>query len=392
MKVNFSAALIACAGLCVLLTAPSVCGSANSDAAQRSDSPALEVPDRPTGSLFKGESGVQQTQVFFDPATHGVTLKVWVEDPQGFFIPNIRRDNFAVYEDGVRQKDLKVEVEHLPISMAVLAEYGGRYQSLNEASADAVTQIAAQFLDEIAEHDDVALWTYDDRLNEVSGFTHDREALRKALSGLPRPRFSELNFYDAFIASLERIRQVQGRRALLVISSGIDTFSSTHFTQALAAARASAIPVYVIDIGPALRSQRLSQSATGNYSEARWERGRHELERLAKASGGRLYAPESVYESAPIYDDILEHLRMRYLIRYISSSAADPVRPRTLRIELIDAQSGRPLEIVDADGKRIRWSVTVHHQYVPDTTPMADAASLTIRRGVFGLTSDHALM
>jgi len=49
-----------------------------------------------------------------------------VEDPNGYFLPNIRRENFAVYEDEVRQKNVTVEIEHAPISVALLMESGGR--------------------------------------------------------------------------------------------------------------------------------------------------------------------------------------------------------------------------------------------------------------------------
>ena len=56
--------------------------------------------------LFHGQQGKQRTEIHFDPATGTVTVKLLVQDPNGYFIPGIRRENFAVYVDGVRQDDV----------------------------------------------------------------------------------------------------------------------------------------------------------------------------------------------------------------------------------------------------------------------------------------------
>jgi hypothetical protein len=109
----------------------------------------------------------------------------------------------------------------------------------------------------------------------------------------------------------------------------------------------------------------------GSYPESRWQRAQGELARIARASGGRLYVPESTYDTAPIFDDILENLRVRYVIRYTSSSVLDAARSRTVRVELVNPSTGRPLEIIDEDGKRVPWKMTVKGNYVPTVAPMA---------------------
>ncbi len=335
-----------------------------------SESGQVRVPDRPSTAPFKGQPSVQKTDIFFDTTNQVVTVKLLVQDPQGYFIPNIRRDNFAIYEEGVRQNDASVEVEHIPVSLGVLAEYGGRYQSLNDALARAVCMATGQLLDEVGEHDAVALWRYGDAVEEVARFTEDREALRKAVTGLSRPPFSELNFYDSLIAALKRMPHGSGRQALIVLSSGIDTFSKARFNDVLAAIRASAIPVYVIDIGKAARQQRVTATSAGNYPESRWQRAQGELARITKVSGGRLYVPESTYDTAPIFDDILENLRVRYVIRYTSMSDSDATRARTVRVDLVNPSTGGPLEIIDEDGKRISWNMAVTGNYVRSATPV----------------------
>ena len=80
------------------------------------------------------------------PATGMVTIKLLVQEPQGYFIPKIRREHFAVYENGVRQ-NADVEIEHPPVSLALVLEYGGRYPGTNKALAMEVSTAARQLFD-----------------------------------------------------------------------------------------------------------------------------------------------------------------------------------------------------------------------------------------------------
>src|ERR1700722_1174686 len=87
----------------------------------------VTVPSRPSTPLFQGEQGKQQSEVGFNPSSHVVTLKLQVQDPNGYFLPNIRRENFVVYEDQHLQKIVSVDIEHAAVSLAILFEFGGRY-------------------------------------------------------------------------------------------------------------------------------------------------------------------------------------------------------------------------------------------------------------------------
>src|SRR5258706_6482481 len=101
-----------------------------------SASAQVAVPNPPTKPLFQGRQGEQRSsEVHFDPTTRTVTMKLSVQDLNGYFVPNLHRNNFAVFEDGVQQRNVTVEVEHAPITLAVLLEMGGRSQRLNKTLA-----------------------------------------------------------------------------------------------------------------------------------------------------------------------------------------------------------------------------------------------------------------
>jgi hypothetical protein len=94
-------------------------------------------------------------------------MKLHVEDPNGYFLPNLRRENFVVYEDGVRQKNVTVEIEHAPLSVALLMEFGGRYHELNKALGLEVPLIGRELLEVIGRDDKVAILKYDAKVETL---------------------------------------------------------------------------------------------------------------------------------------------------------------------------------------------------------------------------------
>ncbi len=339
----------------------------------------VQVPNRPAAPLFEGAQGKQRTEIHYDASSGMVTVKMLVQDPNGYFIPNIRRENFAVYENGVRQHNATVEIEHAPVTMGVLLEYGGRYQALNRAVGEEVGKAARGFLDEIGRNDRVAIWRYGDTLEELAGFTQGHDTLDSSLVALATPPFSELNFYDALIAALSRMQGAMGRKALLVVSSGIDTFSKASYQDVLRAVRQSDVPIYVINLGPALQEHLSLLPASGPYAQLDWKRAGAELQEIATASGGRVYSPASAFELAGIYDDLMENLRVRYVITYKSSAPGDLSAARTVRIELVNPATGGPLEIVDANGKPVHSKVFVEDTYIPRAASEGETKSASAR-------------
>jgi VWFA-related protein len=325
----------------------------------------IHVPNRPSTSLFKGKQGKQKAEIVFDPDTHIVTVKLLVQDPRGYFIPNIRRDNFAIFENGVRQKNASVDVQHAAVSVGLLLEYGGRYQALNETLGTAVSTAADQFLNEIGKDDKIAIWRYGDSVQQLADFSQAHDTLRDVLISLPPPSFSELNLYDALIDTLTRMQGADGREALVLIGCGLDTFSKANFGDALRAVRRAGIPVYAINLGHTVSEVAADSSGMTPYGRINWKRAERELEQFANESGGRMYSPQSIYNLPGIYDDLMENLRVRYVITYRSAGHGDMRGASTVRIELIDPTTGGPLEIVDANGMPVRWTVTVKGSYVP---------------------------
>jgi len=338
----------------------------NKTPAQRpADDSQVTVPNRPGTPLFKGEQGTPRPEIQFAPLTRMVTMKLQVEDPNGYFLPNLRRENFAVYEDGVRQKTVSVEVEHSPVSVALLMEFGGRYHELNRALGLDVHEIGRQFIDVIGRDDKVAVLKYDGKLDTLVDFNQDRDRIDKALEDLGAPEFSELNFYDALLDTLNRMRDVGERKAIIVVSSGLDTFSKATYEQVLEAAKDSAIPIYAIGLARLIQREIAAYGSTAPFARIDWNAAQKRLENLAKVSGGRAYELESDIQAPAIYDDIMENLRLRYVVSYVSSNTATAGPPRKIRVDLIDPKTGEALKIRDSTGKVVASKVFVQLSYIP---------------------------
>ena len=80
-----------------------------------------------------------------------------------------------------------------------------------------------------------------------------------------------------------------------------------------------------------------------------------------------MYTPETTIDLSDIYDDMMENLRVRYVITYKSSNTASLSAPRTVRVELVNPKTGGPLQIVDANGKKIDANVIVEESYTTDS-------------------------
>lgn len=280
------------------------------------------------------------TQIHYDPATRLVTLLVPPQDAAGRIPTPLHPEDVFVYENGHRQSPVDVRVQHAAITVGLLLEYGGRYPSLDDAAADAVSMAAQQFVSDIGAHDRVAIWTYGDHLRQLADFSQDHVTLQGTIIDLQPPPSSELDFYDALGQTLATMRKLRGRRALLLVSDGRDTFSRMTFRQVLQAARGSRIPIYIIDLGPDLQRYIEDASAPNPYAALNLPRDEERLKELAAASGGQYYAPEDMLDLSGLYDGLMARLRVRYRISYHSNAPASELTARNVRVALLRTAGG----------------------------------------------------
>jgi VWFA-related protein len=286
------------------------------------------------------------------------TVVVSVQDPQGNLVPNLRPQNFAVYENGVRQPDVTANVVHAPITLAVLIEGGGRYQAVNRILGTEVPYLIRPLADALLREDKVGTFAYTDSVRTLADFPQAHQALDSVVTGIPARGFSEANLFDALTTVLDRMHTAEGRKAILLISTGLDTFSHATIDQVVTDAQRSGTPIYCVGLGGVV--ERSIIGSTGPIAKINWTQTREQLKTLARSSGGRAYMRDTDIDVPAMYDDMMEHLRVRYVLTYGSSTSDSSAG--NVRVELVDPRTGAPLRVTDASGKAFIARVTVAHE------------------------------
>jgi VWFA-related protein len=197
--------------------------------------PAPRSPqDRPTGPGFTFRTGVEL-----------INVTVTVTDERGRFVPNLRMEDFIVYEDGKPQTILQFESERVPVSLGVVLDTSG--SMLGEKIVAAQNALNRFLFDLLGPNDEVFLYRFDSRPDLISGWTDDRKSVARAL-GTVRPQGGTA-MYDA-VAEAVPLAQSGSRRkkAVVVISDGNDTSSRTQVAAIQQLIRESEVLVYAIGI------------------------------------------------------------------------------------------------------------------------------------------------
>jgi VWFA-related protein len=350
----------------LLVVASSVLAIAQSGQRSNPSQPSsgeVQIPHRPVKSLFRGQQGKQHTEIYFDGATGVVTMKLLVQDSNGYFIPNLRADNFIVYENGARQQLASAAIERAPASIGLLLEFANPMPGLGEALQVDISDAAHQLVRAIEANDDVTAWKYNDRVDKLGDWDDGREVLDKAVLFLDKPGPPVANLYDALLYALPQMPQKQRRNALVLISDGIDSDSKASYRSVVTAAENSGVPIYVISMTNVAKQYMEAHPDAGPMVKVDWSKAERELQEIAQASGGRVYVPSEPINLSTTYDDLLENLKVRYVLTYRSSASGDS--PRTVRVELANPRTGGLLQIVDKEGHPIRAMVVAQDSYSP---------------------------
>lgn len=174
-----------------------------------------------------------------------VNLTVSVLDRGGHLVPDLKKQDFAIFEDGVlKEVAFFRNDQDLPVSVGILLDTSGSMVDKLGGVADALLH----FVDTVNPQDDIFIMQFNSKASLVQGFTDDRAALRQAVNRLRAEGSTSL--YDAIVRGLKHVGEGRRqRKALLVITDGNDTSSEIELQQAIDFAIRAEIPIYSLGIG-----------------------------------------------------------------------------------------------------------------------------------------------
>lgn len=274
-----------------------------------------------------------------------VLVPVSVLDRDGKYIPDLKVESFTIYEDGIKQEISDFGATESPFHVALLLDMSGSTRFRVEDIQDA----ALAFVEQLRPQDRVCVIAFDSEVRVVAEFTNDRMLLTRAI--LRTRSGGATRVYDALDLLLtERLSGIDGRKAIVIFSDGVDTASRLAKREdVLAHVEESGTLVYAVRydtleevegrilaaIPPALvplldpSSQRLfsPEQLRQDYAEAA-----QYLEALARHSGGRYYDVDTLVDVKKAFTGIAEELRRQYWLGYYPSNQVQDGVYRKIRV------------------------------------------------------------
>jgi len=299
----------------------------------------------------------------FKVDTSVVNVDVAVLDNKGRFIPNIPRGHFRILEDNVPQQISNFGAGEAPMTVCMVIEFSNLFQQYYTESWYQTLQASYGFLQTLKPEDYVAIVAYDMRPEILADFSTDKRKAYEAMQRLRIAAFSESNLYDAVTDTAERMKDLEGRKAIVLIASGRDTFSKLTFDKTRKILQNDAVPIYAIGLMQALREWYDARGAMGPIARLDFLQADNQMRTFAKETGGQSFFPRFYGEFPSIYRAIHESLRNQYSIGYSPANTAKDGKFRKIKVELVNPANNEPLRITDEKGKPIKYSIVAKGGY-----------------------------
>jgi VWFA-related protein len=314
----------------------------------RAQTQSQRQPDKPSTAKSGEEQRKNEASgTIISIDTNEVLLPVTVRDNTGQFVPNLKAEDFTVYEDGIAQPISSFALKHMPVNIVLLIDTS----SSVTRELDDFKEAAYRFAARLDPQDQISLIKFDDKVELVQDWTTNRAALRRALNRITPGMFTKFN--DAlWLAANEQLSSVTGRKAVIVLTDGIDSGRGhTTAEQAFRAMVEAETPVYVVSktriqrsaeqrdldfYNASASSRALNQIRIDGLkmSLAALEQSERNLTRIAEETGGRIFLPQSFDELGDAYQQVADELRSQYVISYTPTDSARDGRYRAIRVKL----------------------------------------------------------
>lgn len=251
---------------------------------------------------------------------------------------DLHREDFEVLENGRRQEIEKFESTQAPFNMLLLLDISGSTKSYLKMLKKATIGFAEQ----LDPADRIAVAIFNTAPFLIQDFTGDRRQVKKAIRKLKS--YGGTGFYYALDFSLRRhLEGIEGRKAVVVFSDGIDDTLQGAFTQAsnvtfpdvFRTVQENDSLIYIIFLDTEESYRKIYLNASSSFlPEQVFREAKNQLQALAEQSGGRFYSPSKVKDLAPVYSEIAHELRLQYTLGFISNTPHRDSSWRDLTVRL----------------------------------------------------------
>ncbi|HEY6328854.1 MAG TPA: VWA domain-containing protein [Blastocatellia bacterium] len=323
-----------------------------------------------------------------------VSMEVSVSDRTGNSLKSLTEKDFAVYEDGVKQRIVRFSQTQAPFNVMLLLDLSGS----TEKDIDLMKSASDEFVSDLRAGERVAVATFSNGGQMVADFQDDRKETKRKIAGISIPAATEgerytvdsgTSFYDAldFAIKSSPLAQVEGRKALVCITDGVDSSSTLKYSDVAGELRKSNTTLYFLaldtekenlnlvlkdpsdrDYANFSRSQlnryfdrfepdpyapdrqiprnELSKAILAKINAGLYEIARQQMAQMAEHTGGKVYPVNGVADLPAAFKQVITDLRAQYSIEYHASNPAHDGLWRAIRVEvdvpgaIVHARSG----------------------------------------------------
>ena len=281
--------------------------------ASRKASPRRQQP-RPTSSI-----AIESTVVNMDAV---------VTDQDGNILTGLKRENFRVLDNGQPQQianfaPIEAPHHHRHADGVQPALWYGYFGYKGE--------VVGRWVSRPSEPQDwVAFKTFDLKTTLQVDFTQNKNEVLQAIRSLFFPDFSEATLFDAIIETLDQLRDVQGKKSILVLATGFDTFSKHTLDQTLKRLKETDVTIFCVGMGEDI-------DLYGGGANMTTLQAKNQLNTFAQMTGGYAWFPRFQGEMPDIFNSVAAFLRNQYTIGFTPSTPQDG-KFHKLTVEVVDEQ------------------------------------------------------
>jgi len=294
-----------------------------------------------------------------------VNVDVLVTTKTGEFVPGLKKDNFRLFEDGAPQAISSFNVSKAPITAVLLVEYA----STNYGFMIQALQASYSFANTLQKDDWIAVAYYDMQPHILVDFTQDKKAVYGALNQLRIPGFSETNLFDALYDTLDRLDRVEGKKYVILVTTGVDTFSKLTLDKIMKKIKDTKdVTIFPVSVGWIIREMYEAHGRAAPHgmgipvSNMDYLQADNEMRTFATMTGGRAYFPRFEGEMPELFRDISNDIRNQYSITYRPTNDKLDGTYRKLKVQVV-APDGGPLKVKDQKGKEQKIEVVARDGY-----------------------------
>jgi VWFA-related protein len=301
-----------------------------------------------------------------------VNVDVLVTTKDGQFIPGLKQGNFRILEDGVPQQVTHFNVSQAPITAVLLVEFANIYYTFTVEAL----QASYAFVNTLKKDDWIAVEYFDMQTHILVDFTQDKRAAFGALNQLRIPGFAETNIFDALYDTLDRLDRVEGKKYIILVTTGVDTFSKITYDKMLKKVKDTKdVTIFPISVGFIVREYcevhpgycRNAHGMGIPVGHMDYLQGDNEMRTFASMTGGRAYFPRFQGELPELFGDISSDIRNQYSLSYAPTNSKLDGTYRKLKVQVV-APDGGPLKVKDQKGKDVKIDVVSRDGYTAKHT------------------------